>query len=191
MLAAHVELEERMARRQRHVRHVCGVPRADDDPARAGVGFDGVDGVGKLVDALAGARECKRVFVACVLLEGGSPTPPLVAVDGTELAGLIGPRVPDRRILRKVVADIGAAAQKPEQLAHDAREQHLLRGEQRKALSQVVAGLGAKDGERASSCAVVASLAFVENAAHEVVILLHGFPFVTGATHWPSGSCVT
>ena len=34
------ELKQRVARRERHLRDFAGVPRADDEAARVGVGFD-------------------------------------------------------------------------------------------------------------------------------------------------------
>ena len=45
-----VELEERVARRQRHLRELGHVPGADDDPARVGLLAEQADGLGDLVD---------------------------------------------------------------------------------------------------------------------------------------------
>ena len=66
-----VELEQRVARRQRHRLEVTDVPRADDVAAAVGVGADLLDDGGDLVH-----RPAVR----------GRPGPPLVPVDRAELA---------------------------------------------------------------------------------------------------------
>ena len=74
LAVANVELAEHVAGRQRHLVEVCGVddvngglaraihsytrtsrvPRGQNDAAVVGVGLDGVDDAGKLIDTLAG-----------------------------------------------------------------------------------------------------------------------------------------
>ena len=97
-----------------------------------------------------------------------APVAPLVAVDRPELAVLVGPRVPDRRVLLEIVVDVRRAAQEPQQLAHDRREQDLLRRDEREALAQVVAGLRAEQRDRAGAGAIGAALAVLEHVAEQI-----------------------
>ena len=133
-----------------------GFHALDDDAARLGIALDQIDRVLYLVDALA------------------VPIAPLVAVDGPEVAIWIGPRVPDRRVIAEILlVRVGRSREKPQQLAHDRLEQHLLGREQRKAVAKVVAGLRAEDRDRAGAGAILAALTVIEDVLDEIEILLH------------------
>ncbi|TMQ09129.1 MAG: hypothetical protein E6J91_31330 [Deltaproteobacteria bacterium] len=70
--------------------------------------------------------------------------------------------------------DVGRAAQEPQQLADDRREQHLLGGDQREAVAQVVPALGAEQRDRPGAGAIGAALAVVEHVAQEIEVRPHG-----------------
>ena len=129
-----VELEHRVARRQRHVGYVGDVPRRDDVPARVGVGADLLDDLRELVDVPA---------------VGGRPRAPLVAVDRTEVAVGVGPLVPDGDAAVLQPLHVGVAAHEPQQLAEDRPGVHLLGGHQREALGR---GRSASGGRRRCGC---------------------------------------
>src|SRR3954467_3580259 len=76
-----VELEERMAGHEGHLLKIGHVPGADDDAARVGIIVKQAHDLGDLVDVAAVRRR---------------PAAPLHAVDGTEVAVLACPLVPDR-----------------------------------------------------------------------------------------------
>ena len=77
-----IELEQAMAGRQLHPLDVGHVPGRDDEPARIRIALDLGHQPGDLVVGLA-VRAC--------------PGAPLLAVDGPEVAVLVGPLVPDAR----------------------------------------------------------------------------------------------
>ena len=154
--ARHVELEERVAGRERHPRKLGDVPGAHDDPARVGLLAEQSNGLRDLVDVTAVGRR---------------PAPPLHAVDRPELAVLVGPLVPDRHPVLLQPADVRVATQEPEQLVGDRREVHLLRRHEREALSEVEAHLVAEHADRAGSRAIRLRHAWGEDVAHEVLVL--------------------
>ena len=78
--ARDIGLEHEVAGRQRHAADIARIPGRDDLPPRARIALDRLDQAGDLVDLAAVA---------------GLPAPPLLAVDRAELAGLVGPFVPD------------------------------------------------------------------------------------------------
>ena len=101
------------------------------------------------------------------------PIAPLRAVDAAEIAVLVGPLIPDRDAVLVQVAHVGFAAEKPEQLVDDRFEMQLLRGQQRKSLSQIETRLRAEDGERAGAGAIHARLSLFEHQPKQIVILAH------------------
>ena len=156
----HVELEERVARRQRDLVGLLRVPARDDEAPAVRVLPDVVEHALQLIDAV--------LLVGAVGLARGAEVPPLVAVDGTEIAlraaearGLLGgrPLVPDAhaRVLQRL--HVRLAAHEPEQLVHDRFDVELLRREERKALTQIEAHLVTEDAARARAGAVRAVLA--------------------------------
>ncbi len=80
-----------MTRRQRHLTELADVPGADDDPARVRIRAQQLDRARDLIHGLAVGRR---------------PTAPLLAVDGSEIAVLVGPFVPDRDTVLVQVADV-------------------------------------------------------------------------------------
>ena len=69
--------------------------------------------------------------------------------------------------------DVRGALQEPDQLAHHGREQHLLGGDQRKALPEIVPALCAEQRDRAGAGAIGPALAVVEHVAKEIEIRPH------------------
>ena len=155
----HVELEEGVTRRQRHLRDLPDVPRRDDVPARIGIGPDRFDDLVDLVDVAAVRRR---------------PTAPLIAVDGPELAGLgVGPIVPDMHIVLVQPGHVRGPLQEPQQFPEDPAGVYLLRGEQREANLQIEPHLVAEDAACPGSGAVVLVHTVVEHVGEQVVVLLH------------------
>ena len=124
-----------MARRQDHLRQVGRVPGAEDEAAVVGVGAEGVDDAGQLVDALAGV-------VGLGVDVGGAKVAPLEAVDGPEVAGLAvrqaevveelarAVAVPDLDALRGEGLGGGVARDEPEELGNDGLGEDALCGEE-------------------------------------------------------------
>ena len=154
-----VELEQAVARRQRHLVDVRRIPGADDQPARIRIAPDHVDHIGDLVDGAAVGRR---------------PGSPLLAIDRTELAVLVGPLVPDPHAVVVEIFDVGVAGEEPEQLVDDRLEVQLLGRHQRKAFGQVEAHLMAEHRQRAGAGAVALLHAVGENVLHQIEILAHG-----------------
>ena len=154
-----MRLEQAVAGRQRHCVKFAGVPGGDDLAARCGARADRLQQVGNLVD------------MATV---GGLPIAPLLAVNRAEVAILVSPFVPDAHLAVAQPADIGIAAQEPEQFDDDRSEMKLLGGEHRKALAQVESHLCAEHAARADSGPVVLDRAVIERTLHQVEILPHG-----------------
>ena len=113
------ELEQRVARRQRHLLKFARIPRRDDVPPAVGILFDLFDEPVDLVD-----RAAVR----------GPPIAPLRAIDAAQVAVLVRPLVPDRHAMLVQVFEVGVAAQEPEQFINDRFDVELLGREQRKAL---------------------------------------------------------
>jgi hypothetical protein len=154
----HVELEERVARRERHGGQVGDVPGADDVAPGVGVGLQRLDDLGELVDRLAGRRR---------------PAAPLVPVDRTELAVGVGPLVPDGDAVLAQPRGVGVATDEPEQLPDDRPEVDLLGGDEREPLGEVEAHLVPEHAERAGAGAVALLDPLVEDAADEIEVGLH------------------
>src|SRR3546814_7478203 len=64
---------------------------------------------------------------------GGRPIAPLLAVDGAEIAAFVGPFVPDGHLAILQPADVGVAAQEPEQFDDDRAQMALLGGQLRES----------------------------------------------------------
>lgn len=99
-----VELEEGVARRQRHFIQLADVPRRDDDPAGVRVVFQLVHHRGDLVDMTTVRRR---------------PGTPLFAVDRPQVAIFICPLVPDGDVVVVQIGDVGVALQEPQQFMDD------------------------------------------------------------------------
>ncbi len=139
---------------------------------------DLLDHLADLVDA---AAVCRR------------PGAPLVTVDGTEIAVLVGPFVPDRHLVLVQVADIGVTLQEPQQLVQDRAQVHLLGGDQRETRGQVEAHLVAEHADGTGPGTVFLANAVLAHVAHQVQVLFHCFPvsgFIDGAlTSSPCRPC--
>src|SRR5699024_3704294 len=109
------------------------------------------------------------------------PGPPLVAVDGSQLAGLVGPLVPDPDLALLQPADVGVAAEEPEQLPDDGAKVQALGGEDGEAVGEVEAHLVAEDRQRAGAGAVVLAHALGADPLEEVEVGLHGSSLDVGS----------
>ena len=155
---AHVELEQGVARRQRHGLDVGDVPRRDDVSAGVGVGADRLHDPRDLVDAPAVRR---------------GPRPPLVAVDRAQVAAWVGPLVPDRDAAVVQPADVRVAPQEPHELAEDRAQVQPLGRDDGEALGEVEAHLVAEDAARAGTCAVGLLDPRGEHVVEQVEVLTH------------------
>ena len=148
LAVSHIELEQRVARRQLHGRHIGDVPGAHDDAARVRSVLYLVNDLRDLVDVTAGVV---------------GPRPPLTAIHGPQVAVLVGPLVPDAHPMLLQVPHIGVALEEPQQFVDDRLEMHLLGGEQREPLAQVAPQLVAKDALRARARSVVLNSAIIKH----------------------------
>ena len=112
---------------------------------------------------------------------GRRPGPPLVAVDRAEVAGVVGPLVPDRDAALLQPAHVGVAAQEPQQLADDRAHVQLLGRDDREALGQVEAHLVAEHAARAGAGAVGLVDAVRQDVVEEVEVLPHARSLHRGA----------
>src|SRR4051794_12868111 len=155
-----VELEQRVARGQRHAVDVGGVPRRNEVATGVGPRFKIFNQLRNLIDFSPVRR---------------APVAPLVAVDRAELAALVRPFVPyaDAALLEPL--DVRVAAQEPQQLVDDRLEMQLLGGEQREALAEREAQLAAEDRKRAGTGAVGFARASLEDFREqgEIRLLAH------------------
>ena len=168
----HVELEKAVAGRKRHLVHEARIPGAHDHAAAVGIGPELLHQVLDLVDVAA---------VGC------GPAAPLDAVDGAEVAVLVGPLVPDRHAVVVQVLDVGAALKEPEQFVNDRAKVKLLRRDKRKAFRQIEAHLVAEDGSRAGACAVGLVRAVFVYVAHQGLVLIARHGAVSRMLEGPSG----
>src|ERR1051325_4323005 len=154
-----VELEQRVARLQRHLVEIADVPRADDEPARVGLAPDLRDHVRDLIDVPPIRRR---------------PRAPLIAVHRPELAVRIRPFIPDRDLVLVEKTDVRLPGEKPQQLVDDRAQMHLLRRQQRKPALELEAQLMPEHAQRARARAIRFRSAVVEDVANEREVLLHG-----------------
>ena len=82
------------------------------------------------------------------------PRTPLVTVDGTQIAVLVGPFVPDADLVVVQILDIGVAAEEPQQFVDDTLQMEFLGGQQGESVIEVVARLGSEDADGTSACTV-------------------------------------
>src|SRR5690606_3647758 len=173
--ARDVELEERVAGRERDLAGLLGMPPAHDEPAALGVAADLLHHPGELIEAV--------LLVGAVGALRRAEVPPLVAIDGAELAlgaaeaGRLlgrGPLVPDRDAGLLERPDVRLAADEPEELVDDRLEVDALGGKQREARAEIEAHLVAEDAPRAGAGAIASVDAFFEDPREEREIGLHG-----------------
>ena len=132
----HVELEECVAGRKRHIVHLGRVPRRHNMTARARVILQRLNNLRNLVNRAA---------------IGGRPRTPLHAVHRTQIAVLISPLIPNGHAALLQPAYIRGTAQEPQQLNGNRLEVHALGGNQRERLTQVKTHLTAKHTEGAGA----------------------------------------
>ena len=154
-----VELEQAVARRQRHLVDIGRVPGRDDEAARVRIAADGGDHARDLIDHAAVGRR---------------PGAPLPAIDRSELAARIRPLVPNGDAMLVEIFDVGVAGEEPEQLVDDRSQVQLLGGGEREAAREVEAHLMTEHRQRAGAGAIVLLSAVGENPFQQVVVLTHG-----------------
>ena len=98
-----------------------------------------------------------------------------MTIDGTKLAILIRPLVPDTHAVVLQVLDIGIALEEPQQLVDDGLEVELLGSQEREALLEVKTHLMTEDRDSACTCTVVLLGTLGEYALAEIEILFHCF----------------
>jgi hypothetical protein len=151
-----VELEQRVAGRERHLRQRRHVPRGDQHAAGVGIRAQRLQDLGELVD-----RAAVR----------GRPRAPLHPVDGAELTVPVGPLVPDAHPVLLQPPDVALAAEEPQQLAEDRAGVHPLGGHQREALAQVEPHLVAEHAQGAGAGAVGLRGAGLQHPPQQVLVL--------------------
>ena len=154
----HIELEQRMARRQSHVVDVGHVPSAHNQAARVWIGLDVVYQFADLVD---------------VRTVGSRPRAPLVAIDVPQIAVGVSPLVPNTHAVVLQILDIGVAGQEPQQLMDYRFQVQFFCCQARKTVVQVEPHLIAESTYGASSGAVAFGVARLKNVRQHVKILLH------------------
>src|SRR5699024_4757490 len=92
------------------------------------------------------------------------------AVDGAEVAVLVGPLVPDAHPALLQPAHIGVPAQEPQQLEDDRAGVHPLGGDQREPLRQVEADLLAEEAAGAGAGAVALGVPGLHDLAQQVLV---------------------
>jgi hypothetical protein len=101
----------------------------------------------------------------------------LGAVDAAEVAGLrIGPLVPDGHAVFLEPADVGVAAEEPEQLVEDALEVDLFGGDEGETLGEREAQLGTEQGIGPGARAIRLEPAVVDEVTEQLEIGLHLAP---------------
>ena len=116
----HVELKQRVTRRQPHLVQFAWIPGGHDVPPAVGILLDLRDDIVNLVDGMAVGR---------------APVAPLCAINAAKAAVGIRPLVPNRYAVLVEVFDVRVTAQKPEQLVDDGFEMLFLGGDHRKTLA--------------------------------------------------------
>ncbi len=147
-VAANIELEKGVARRQSHLIQLARIPGRNDQAAA-------VRGFPYLLDDV--------VYLIDRAAVGRSPVTPLRTVDAAQIAVLIGPFVPDSHLVVMEILDIRIAAQEPEQLMDDGTQMDLFGGQQRKGFAQREPGLGTEHGQSPDSGAVRGPSPFGQN----------------------------
>jgi len=110
-------------------------------------------------------------------------------VHRAEVAGVVGPFVPDRHPVLAQVLHVGVAGEKPQELVHDGFEIEFLGGDEREALREVEAHLVAEHRQRAGAGAVGLLRAVGEDAFEKLKILPHaGACFRVVRTHARAGA---
>src|ERR1041384_1456 len=153
-----IELKKQVTRRQRHLRKLADVPRADNQPARIRIPFDLIDDLTNLIDDSS----------VCSL-----PGSPLRAVDRPKLSVSVCPFVPDLHAMLIQLLYIGVALKEAEQFVDDRLEVKLLGGDYRKTFAEIESQLIAKDRPRAGPRAIFFFVPLLEDVLHQVKILLH------------------
>ena len=155
-----MELEQRVARRERHLVELAGIPRAHDVPAPERVLFQALDEPVYLVDAAAVGRP---------------PIRPLRPVYAPEIAVFVCPLVPNGHAVVVQVFYVGVALQEPQQLVNYRARVELLCCQQREGTAQVEARLRPEYADCADARAVGALLAVFEDEFEQVEILFHNW----------------
>ena len=163
---SYIELEQQVARWQRHLVDIGWVPGSDDVSTAVWVSPDGLHDLANLVDPLILITiPVERVVATKVT--------PLMTVHWPKVTVLVGPLVPDTDTTLLEPADVRIAAQEPDQLADDAAQVELLGCEDREALLQIEPHLVAKHAARAGTSAVVLVDAVVQYVLEQIEVLTH------------------
>ena len=147
-VAADIELEKRVTRRQRHLIQLARIPGRNDQAAA-------VRGFPYLLDDV--------VYLIDGASVGRSPIAPLRTVDAAQIAIGIGPFIPNGHLVFVEILDIRIAAQEPEQFMDDGTQMDLLGGQQRKGIPQREPCLGTEHGQSPDPGAVRGPGSFGQN----------------------------
>ena len=155
-----IELKQGVAGRKRHAVDIRHVPGTHDVAPRIGIGTDGLHHGRYLVDVPPVRR---------------GPAPPLITVDGPQVAFGRGPFVPDGHSVFVQVADIGIPREEPQQFVDDGAQMELLGSEQWETLGQVETHLVAEDTLRPRPRPVALHGSLLHDFIEQFEILAHRF----------------
>lgn len=96
-----------------------------------------------------------------------------MSIDGSEVAIFVGPLVPNSHSMLLQIVHIGVSLEEPEELVDDGLGVQLFGCEQGETLFEVKGHLMTEDADGASASAVVAAVAFGEDAVGQIEILFH------------------
>src|SRR4030095_7064832 len=102
-----------------------------------------------------------------------APIAPLRAVNTSEISLCVCPFIPNGHSIFPKVADVGFAAEEPEEFVKNRASVKLLRREQRKSLGEIVADLRTKNGISTRAGPIGLVLAVVEHVTEQIEVGLH------------------
>ena len=152
-IIGHIELEDGVTGGQGHFVDLGHIPCRHNHSTRVGIVFQLIEHILYLVDGTT-------------IIIG--PRTPLVTINWTKLAILVGPLVPDANAMVLQIFYVGVALKKPQQLVDDTFKVELLGGEQGETIVEIIATLGTKDADGACTGAVALLGAFGKDAVQDV-----------------------
>lgn len=154
----HIELEQAVARRKGHLVNISGIPGGDEHSSRIRIVLDHVHDLAQLVDRAAVRSR---------------PGAPLVAIDRTKIAVLVGPFVPDGDTVVLEILDVGVAGDEPKEFVDDGFEVNLFGGQKRETFGEVEAHLVAEDAFGAYAGAVMLDDTVGHYVTQKILVLFH------------------
>ena len=170
----HIELEERVTRRQSHLLDIRNIPRRNDNSTRVGALGNQIDRLLNLVDSLAIRAWPRAPLIAIYMVQIAELIPLNRRVDtllcctqellhsNRQNARLhaqlvvvaVGVVIPNMYAIINEIFDIGVTIEEPQKFVNNALQKDLLGGQQREALGEVEAHLVSEHRFCTCTCAV-------------------------------------